>query len=252
MRGRGHVKTDQRRGNAGRRENRVSPRTSARTGPCFLPTVCALHIRLHTVLAWTTGLEKVPPPPRPGHETAKSLATHSHQGMKPRTRKRQKGLRHSEMYWRARGWLDSSCAPPPTCLPRLQARRTLLATLKTHRGGSEDLVSKRQRSKTKTTVTSNMGFPGGSAVKNLPANAWESSSIPVSGRFTGEGNGNPFQYSCLEKDWGAWQATVHGVANSQTRLSDWTELNWTDISIHSLWRDTKTDVFTKSHSLCKH
>ena len=38
----------------------------------------------------------------------------------------------------------------------------------------------------------------------------------------GDGNGNPFQYSCLENsmDWGAWWATVHGVAKSQTRLSD--------------------------------
>ena len=40
----------------------------------------------------------------------------------------------------------------------------------------------------------------------------------------GEGNGNPFQYSCLENtmDGGAWWAAVHGVANSRTRLSDFT------------------------------
>ena len=40
--------------------------------------------------------------------------------------------------------------------------------------------------------------------------------------FHGEGNGSPLQYSCLEtpKDGGAWWATVHGVAKSQTRLSD--------------------------------
>ena len=38
-------------------------------------------------------------------------------------------------------------------------------------------------------------FPGGSAVKNLPANAGDASSIPGSGRSPGEGNGNPFQYS---------------------------------------------------------
>ena len=38
------------------------------------------------------------------------------------------------------------------------------------------------------------------------------------GRFPGEGNGNPLQYSCLENpmDRGAWQATVHGVAKCQT------------------------------------
>ena len=41
-------------------------------------------------------------------------------------------------------------------------------------------------------------FPGGSAVKNLPADAGDISSIPGSGRFPGEGNGNSLQYSCLE------------------------------------------------------
>ena len=43
-------------------------------------------------------------------------------------------------------------------------------------------------------------------------------------RLYGEGNGNPLQYSCLENpmDGGAWWATVHGVAKSQTRLSDFT------------------------------
>ena len=46
--------------------------------------------------------------------------------------------------------------------------------------------------------------------------------IPESGRSPGEGNGNPLQYSYLENstDRGAWQATVHGVTNSQTRLSN--------------------------------
>ena len=43
-------------------------------------------------------------------------------------------------------------------------------------------------------------------------------------RKHGEGNGNPLQYSCLEnpRDGGAWWAAVHGVAKSQTRLSDFT------------------------------
>ena len=54
-------------------------------------------------------------------------------------------------------------------------------------------------------------------VKNLPANAGdirEAGSIPRSGRSPGVGNGNPLQYSCLEKpmDRGAWWAAVHGVA----------------------------------------
>ena len=60
----------------------------------------------------------------------------------------------------------------------------------------------------------NKGFPGGSAVKNLPANVGDMVSIPGSGRSPGEGNGNPLQYSCLENPTGrgAWWATVHGVA----------------------------------------
>ena len=48
--------------------------------------------------------------------------------------------------------------------------------------------------------------------------------IPGSGRFPGEGNDNPLQYSCLENpmDRGAWWATVHGIAKSRTLLSDFT------------------------------
>ena len=55
-------------------------------------------------------------------------------------------------------------------------------------------------------------------VKNRPANAGDVSSIPGSGRSPGGGNGNPLQYSCLEHpmERGARQATVHGVAKSQT------------------------------------
>ena len=50
--------------------------------------------------------------------------------------------------------------------------------------------------------------------------------IPGSGRSPGEGNGNLLQHSCLENPMGgaAWQATVHGVAKSRTRLSDFTSL----------------------------
>ena len=58
-------------------------------------------------------------------------------------------------------------------------------------------------------------------VKNQAANAGDvrdSVSIPGSGRFPGGGQGNPLQYSCLENpmDRGAWRATVHSVAQSQT------------------------------------
>ena len=53
-------------------------------------------------------------------------------------------------------------------------------------------------------------------------------SIPGSGKFSEEGNGNPFQYSCLENptDGGAQYATVHGVAKSRTQLSDFTSLHF--------------------------
>ena len=57
-------------------------------------------------------------------------------------------------------------------------------------------------------------FPGGSVVKNLPANTGNMGSIPGLGRSPGEGNDNPLQSSYLGNpmDRGAWQATVHGVS----------------------------------------
>ena len=50
-------------------------------------------------------------------------------------------------------------------------------------------------------------------VKNPPANAGDTGSIPGSGRYSGVGKSNSFQYSCLKNsmDRGAWQATVHGA-----------------------------------------
>ena len=67
-------------------------------------------------------------------------------------------------------------------------------------------------------------FPGGSDSKASAYNAGDPASIPGSGRSPGEGNGSPLQYSCLENPMneGAWLATVHGVAKSWTRLSDFT------------------------------
>ena len=58
------------------------------------------------------------------------------------------------------------------------------------------------------------GFPGGSVVKNLPANdTGDTGLIPGSGRVPEEGNGNSLQYSCLENptDRGAWRDTIQGV-----------------------------------------
>ena len=67
-----------------------------------------------------------------------------------------------------------------------------------------------------------LGFPGGSDSKESVCNAGYLGLIPGLGRSPGGGHGNPLQYSCLENpvDRGAQQAAVHGVAKSQTRLSD--------------------------------
>ena len=61
-------------------------------------------------------------------------------------------------------------------------------------------------------------FPGGSELKNLSADAGDSRLIPGLGRSSGEGNGNPLQYSCLgnPRGGGAWRATVDGVAERRT------------------------------------
>ena len=66
------------------------------------------------------------------------------------------------------------------------------------------------------------GFPGGSVVKNPSAIAGDEVSISGLKRPPGEGNDNPLQCFCLENpmDGGAWWATIHGVAKSQTQLSD--------------------------------
>ena len=72
------------------------------------------------------------------------------------------------------------------------------------------------------TALSVEGFPGDSAEKKPPANAGDASLTPASGRSPREGHGNPLQDSCLENpmDRGAWWATVQGVINSRTQLSD--------------------------------
>ena len=63
-------------------------------------------------------------------------------------------------------------------------------------------------------TTKSLGFPHSSVGKESVCNAGDLSLIPGLGRFPGEGNGNPLQYSCLENPMarGAWQARVHGVA----------------------------------------
>ena len=73
-------------------------------------------------------------------------------------------------------------------------------------------------------VSAKDGFPGALDSKESACNTGDPGLMPGSGRSPGEGNGYPLQYSCLENpmDRGAWWATVHGVAKSQTRLRDLT------------------------------
>ena len=70
------------------------------------------------------------------------------------------------------------------------------------------------------------GFPAGSVHLQCRRLAGDTGLIPGSGRSPCAGNCTSLQYSCLGNpmDRGAWQATVHGVTQSQTRLSDWTTI----------------------------
>ena len=65
---------------------------------------------------------------------------------------------------------------------------------------------------------SNLGFQGGSGIKNLPANVADMGLIPGIGNFPRAGNGHPLQYSCLgnPKHRGAWRTAVHGAIKSRT------------------------------------
>ena len=79
--------------------------------------------------------------------------------------------------------------------------------------------------------SSRHGFPGGSAVKKLPANTGDEGdvgSVPGSGGSPAGGNGNPLQYSCLENtmDKGVWQATVHRVVKNQTQQMKRQPIEW--------------------------
>ena len=65
-----------------------------------------------------------------------------------------------------------------------------------------------------------MGFPGGSVIKNLPANAQDVGSVPGLGRSPGERHGNPLQYPCLENYTEKSGGLKSMGLQSQTRLSD--------------------------------
>ena len=89
-------------------------------------------------------------------------------------------------------------------------------------GGLYDLPLIRESNMTERLTISLLGFPDGSDGKESAFSSGDLGSILGSGRSSGEENGYPLQYSCLENsmDRGAWQATVHGIANSWTQLND--------------------------------
>ena len=72
-----------------------------------------------------------------------------------------------------------------------------------------------------------LGFPGGLDDKESACNIEDLALILGLGRPSGEGNGNPLQYFCLENSMGraAWRATVYGDTESRTRLSDFITLH---------------------------
>ena len=95
------------------------------------------------------------------------------------------------------------------------------------------------------------GFPGGSEVKASACNAGDLGSIPGLGKSPGEWNGNPLQYSCLENPIGgeAWWPIVHGVAKSQTQLSDFTH-SLTQWIFQLLYSSDTEFLFGSFYSFC--
>ena len=82
--------------------------------------------------------------------------------------------------------------------------------------------SKRKKKSEKEDPFKHLCFPDSSAGKEPFCKAGDPGLIPGWGRSPEEGNGNPFEYSCLENfmDREVWQATVHGVSKSQTRFNN--------------------------------
>ena len=85
------------------------------------------------------------------------------------------------------------------------------------------------KKKKRKKVNDDLGFPGGSVIKNLPANAGDVGWIPGLERSLRGGRGNRLQYSCLENpmDRGAWRATGHGVTESDTTERQHSTANYT-------------------------
>ena len=110
----------------------------------------------------------------------------------------------SPIYWTARKFLTLSCSDFQEHLSYSFLLKTLLSISVPH------------------TLLNNQASLVAWTVKNLPAMQETPDLVPWLRRSSGEGNGYPLQYSCLENSMhrGAWQATVHGVTKSWTQLSE--------------------------------
>ena len=85
-------------------------------------------------------------------------------------------------------------------------------------------------------------------VKELAYNAGDPGSIPEGGRSSGERDGNPVQYSCLENsmDRGAWQATVHGVTNCWGTIKQLSPFHYRGLSVSSNYFSASVKLFSFS------
>ena len=97
-------------------------------------------------------------------------------------------------------------------------------------------------------LSPSLGFPGGSVVKNPPANAGDMGSVSGLGGFPGEINGNPLQYSHMGNPMGrgAWQATVHGVSRVGHNLASKQQLLTVMRCVPALWVDQTSTIGRKS------
>ena len=87
--------------------------------------------------------------------------------------------------------------------------------------------------------------------KESACDAGDAGSIPGWGRSPGGKHNNPFQYSCLENlmDWGAWQATVHRVAKSQTWLK-WLSIHTSRMMKFWKWPTSERLIFRTASTIC--
>ena len=93
-------------------------------------------------------------------------------------------------------------------------------------------------------LSPSLGFPGGSVVKNPPANAGDMGSVSGLGGFPGEINGNPLQYSHMGNPMGrgAWQATVYGVSRVGHNLATKQQLLTVICCVLALWVDRTSTI----------